>query len=100
QSLLVRAVGYADEDLKMPPKQQLTAQQVADLTKWIQDGAAWPGEHMSAETGKPNPEYEPLRRTHWAWQPLRDARPPAVRREAWPNSEVDRFLLAALEARG
>src|SRR5437764_5536775 len=31
QSRLVIAVGYQDEDLKMPPKKQLSPRQVADL---------------------------------------------------------------------
>src|SRR5690349_12993489 len=42
KSLLLRAVRYTDKKLKMPPEGQLSAEQIADLTKWIKDGAAWP----------------------------------------------------------
>ena len=41
ESLLIRAVGYADEP-KMPPKQKLSDAQIAVLVKWIQTAAVWP----------------------------------------------------------
>ena len=101
RSRLIEAVSYTNPKLQMPPKKQLSAQQVADLTTWIQDGAAWPGEVLPlANFQKPNVRYEQLRRDHWAWQPIRDARPPAVRNSAWPRADVDRFVLATLEAKG
>ena len=37
---------------------------------------------------------------HWAFRPPRSSAPPAVRDTAWPRGDVDRFLLAAIEARG
>jgi hypothetical protein len=37
-------------------------------------------------------------REHWAFQPLRDARPPGVARGDWPRTEIDAFVLARLEA--
>src|SRR5205085_1885229 len=40
-SLLLQAVQQTG-DVKMPPKTRLNAEQIADLTKWIKDGAAWP----------------------------------------------------------
>src|SRR6266568_3500587 len=42
KSRLVIAVGYQDEDLKMPPKKRLSARQVADLTEWVKMGAPMP----------------------------------------------------------
>ena len=36
-------------------------------------------------------------RKHWAFQPLSDAKPPAVKNTAWPKNDVDRFILAELE---
>src|SRR5438132_462715 len=42
KGLLIRSVLYTDPNLKMPPKVRLSPQQVADLTRWIKDGAAWP----------------------------------------------------------
>ena len=100
ESLLIRAVSYADEDLQMPPKKRLSAQQVADLTKWVQDGAAWPDVRVAVDLNKPNPEYDQLRQSHWAWQPLQNVKPPAVRDRGWVYNEIDAFVLARLEEKG
>lgn len=101
KSRLIEAVSYTNSKLQMPPKKQLSAEQVGDLTRWIQDGAAWPGEVIPlASFQKPNVRYEQLRREHWAWQPLHNLQPPAVKDSSWPRSDVDRLVLSKLEAKG
>ncbi len=99
KSLLIKAVKQTDK-LKMPPMKQLSEQQIADLTKWIQDGAAWPKVEFTLPMGDPSPEYEKLRKEHWAWQPLRDVQVPAVRASDWAREDIDRFIQASLEAKG
>jgi hypothetical protein len=42
QSLLIQAVRYEMDDLKMPPDKRLEDQQIADLEKWIKLGAPAP----------------------------------------------------------
>jgi cytochrome c553 len=100
QSRLIRAVRRVDAKLKMPPEKQLTEQQIADLTRWIADGAAWPPVRVPVSVGKPNPTYDRLRAEHWAWQALRNASLPTVKDAAWTRDDIDRFILARLEARG
>jgi cytochrome c553 len=100
KSLMLRAVSYADDDLKMPPKKQLSAEQVANLTKWIHDGAAWPQLQVAAASGKSDAKYEKLRNEHWAWQPLRDAKVRGARRSPRRDDPIDSFLLAKLEENG
>jgi hypothetical protein len=100
KSLLLRAVSYADDDLKMPPKKQLSAEQVANLTRWIHEGAAWPQTPVSTTLGKVNAKYEKLRKEHWAWQPLRDAKIPVVQGREQKGSPIDAFLLAKLDEKG
>ena len=39
-------------------------------------------------------------RQHWAFQPLSATKPPAVKNTAWPKNDLDRFILAKLEANG
>ena len=39
-------------------------------------------------------------RGHWAFQPLLKASPPKVRDASWPRNDIDRFVLARLEALG
>ena len=39
-------------------------------------------------------------RKHWAFQPLARVETPAMKDAAWARNDVDRFILAALEAKG
>jgi mono/diheme cytochrome c family protein len=100
KSLLLQAVGHTHKTLKMPPKKQLSADEVADLTQWIKDGAAWPRDELPASVGKYKAKYAQLRNEHWAWQPLRDAKAPPVKNVAWVRDAIDRYVLAALEEKG
>ncbi|MBI1900704.1 MAG: PSD1 domain-containing protein [Planctomycetia bacterium] len=100
KSLLIQAVRHAHAEVKMPPMKHLSDDQVADLTQWIKDGAAWPKVHAELPTSDPDPEYAGLRREHWAWQPLRKPKTPNVNDASWPRDDIDRFVLAALEAKG
>ena len=95
ESLLIQAVRY--DGFEMPPNKKLTDEQIADLEKWVADGAAWPKVELSIPLDKPNAKYEELLKNHWAWQPLQKVSPPEVKDQAWPRSDIDRFVLAALE---
>src|SRR5262249_33492414 len=98
KSLPLKAV-HKTGKLKMPPDSTLSAQQIDDLTKWIADGAAWPGLDVPVIKDKYAAKYAKLRKEHWAWQPLKQTPVPAVRDAAWPRADVDRFILAALEGK-
>src|SRR5262249_9003577 len=39
-------------------------------------------------------------RTFWSFQLPKQRTPPAVKNTSWPKSDIDRFLLAGLEAKG
>src|SRR6266478_2672081 len=41
KSLLVKAIRHEDEDLQMPPKKKLPADQIAVLAEWIKMGAPY-----------------------------------------------------------
>ncbi len=41
ESLLIRALSYADEDLQMPPDERLPDDVIAAFETWIRDGAVW-----------------------------------------------------------
>lgn len=99
-SLLIQAVRQTQPKLKMPPDGRLSDEEIADLVQWIRDGAAWPKLEIPSELGKQPEDYDELRRTHWAWQPLHDPALPEVNRADWPVDPVDRFVLAKLEAQG
>jgi cytochrome c553 len=101
KSLLIQAVRHTHKTLKMPLEAKHLAEgEIADLARWIRDGAVWPREALPASVGKYKEKYDKLRKEHWAFQPVRDAKPPAVKNVAWPRGDVDRFILAGLEAKG
>ena len=99
ESLLIQAIRHQDEDLKMPPKVKLPDAVIADFESWVKMGAPDPrngtkraAAHSSVDLGKA--------REFWAFKAPKDMKAPAVKDATWPKSEIDRFLLAALEKRG
>jgi hypothetical protein len=67
----------------MPPPYsglKLTNREVETLKTWIAQGAPW--------------------ENHWAFLPPKAAELPKVSDAAWPRNEIDRFLLARLDAEG
>lgn len=82
-SSLVERVESKDPDEVMPPPQggkPLAPAQVAVLRRWVESGAEWSA--------------------HWSFvAPARPALPP-VKDAKWPRNEMDRFVLAKLEAEG
>src|ERR1051325_192423 len=53
KSLLIEAVRWSNGDLLMPPRKQLSDQQIADLTTWIKMGAPYAAPLASAPTTAP-----------------------------------------------
>jgi hypothetical protein len=97
RSLLLKAIRYHDEDLQMPPENQLPQEVVRDFETWISSGAADPrdGKALAA----PTIDIEEGRK-HWAFQPITNPPIPAVKDTQWPRTDIDRFVLAALESKG
>ena len=103
-SRLVRAVRYDDAELQMPPDGKLPDGAIHALEEWVRRGApdprteeaAAPGDKGASGTGA----LDPARAAHWSFQPMAEPAPPAVRDAAWPRNEIDRFVLARLEAEG
>jgi hypothetical protein len=96
ESLLIKAVLYADSDLQMPPKRRLEPEQVAALQEWIRMGAPDP---RVDGPGAKAASVEKARK-HWAFQQIARPAPPAVHQKSWPRNELDRFVLAGLERAG
>jgi len=97
KSLLIKAVRHDKGAPVMPPKKDISEEDIVVLTKWIQDGAAWPEVRTPKSLNQPNPVYDELRATHWSWQPLTQPKTPTVTQNAWMRGEIDRYILATLE---
>ena len=95
-SLLIHAVTHKNGDLKMPPKTRLSKTEIEALSTWIAMGAPDPRE---GEVKRSRAEIDLEKgREFWSFQPP-VARPiPEVKNKAWPESDIDRFILARLEA--
>lgn len=95
KSLLIKAVRYTDSELQMPTKGKLPAEEIAILEQWVKQGAADP--RVTVAAGKKLGIDLEKGRKFWAFQPVADPKPPAVKNKAWPIDPVDRFTLAKLE---
>jgi mono/diheme cytochrome c family protein len=97
-SLLITAVRYANKDLQMPPKRQLTTEQIAALEHWVKIGAPDPREvHVAARLKGVDMETG---RKHWAFQPVADPKPPVLAQDQWSREAIDRFVFARLQQAG
>ena len=102
ESLLAKAVRYADKDLRMPPDEPLSASEAGVLVEWIRQGAIDPregGGEPAAATNDWDAEFH-QRLEWWSLQPLSVVEPPAVTDPAYARSDVDRFIRAGLERAG
>ncbi len=95
-SLLLRAIRRTDEELKMPPKEALSAVEIAGFEEWVRRGAPAP----AAAAARPLAVYPAKTREHWAFRPVADPAPPAVKNASWAKTDLDRFILAKLEEKG
>jgi len=101
ESLLLKVIRHTPGFPKMPrvgPK--LGDEQIAAFETWIAAGAVWP--ESDATAAAPLPSHEktltPEQRAWWAFQPIQQPAVPDVSNTAWPRSDIDRFVLARLEA--
>ncbi len=83
QSEAVRRMLTDDPEDKMPPPKShltLTKAQIDTMQRWIAQGA----------------EYQP----HWALMKPVAEPAPEVKQTSWPKNDIDRFVLAKMEAHG
>ncbi|MDF1860245.1 MAG: DUF1549 domain-containing protein [Verrucomicrobiales bacterium] len=95
-SLLIHAIRYTDEDLQMPPKSRLKADEVSILEEWVTMGAPDPrSEALAGAVRKKEIDYDEERKK-WAYRPLQKPSVPG----GDASGTVDRFLLARLGEEG
>ena len=101
ESLLITAIRYKDDSLQMPPKTKLPDEVVSDFEKWVKMGAPDPrGGPGSAPAATFSATDVEKGRQFWAFRSPRPVSPPKVNDPTWARSDIDHFLLAALEAKG
>ena len=96
ESTLIQSLRH-QEGLEMPPKKKLPDEVVADFVKWVEMGAPDPRAANATTVGG---KYNKIdARKHWSFQPPKIVPPAAVKNVAWPRTEIDKYILAGLEAR-
>lgn len=91
-SLLIQAMQY--DGIEMPPENPLPQNVVDDFAEWIKRGAPDPRVSETADSKKEPRSIEAL----WAFQPVKNPTPPEINDTAWPRDDIDRFVLAKIEA--
>jgi len=94
KSRLITLVAGLDEDAGiMPPEGEgtpLTAEQIALLRAWIDQGAIWPDAAGVASSGS----------EHWSFQAILHPPLPTPKDVAWVRNPIDAFILQRIEAEG
>ena len=99
KSRLITAVRYRDKEFQMPPKRRLTDPQIADLEQWVKMGAPDPRTTATTAGTKLTGMSVEAGRKLWVYQPVKPPTPPTVKDAAWPRGDMDRFILARIEAK-
>jgi hypothetical protein len=97
-SLLLQAVRH-DGELRMPPQGRLTGRQIDVLERWVRLGLPWPEPPTATAPAVP-PNAAAHATEHWAFRPVKVVRPPPGPDEGWAQTEIDRYIFAALAAAG
>lgn len=93
-SLLIEALRH--DGLEMPPEKKLPDTVIADFVAWVKMGAPDPREGGKVPAARKEIDIE-AGRQFWAFQPPKEVAPPSVKDKQWSKSDVDKFVLAALE---
>jgi mono/diheme cytochrome c family protein len=101
-SRLYQLAAHLDKPPMPPPDQgpRLTAEQLRHLAAWIDLGAPYDRPLLDKGGAKKPLVVTEEDRRFWSFRPLARAPLPPVRDTSWGRNAIDRFALAALEARG
>ena len=89
QSRIIQAIRRQGQ-LKMPPDDTLTRQEISALVRWVQLDLPWPS------PAAPDPATAKAV-THWSFQPIQRPMEPTVSDPSWVRNPIDSFVLARLD---
>lgn len=100
-SLLMMAIRHESKELQMPPEKKLADHQIQDVEQWIRMGAPDPRSEdtLSIVKAKRQIDWDKARE-FWSLRPLSQVVVPGVQETHWPIGDLDRFVLARMEAVG
>jgi mono/diheme cytochrome c family protein len=102
-SNVVRFIRHQQKPFMPDGGDKLPEPQIAAIAQWIDLGAPY-DQPLVANPRDPdswvNTVVAEKARDYWAFRPLANVQPPAVKNEAWVRNPIDRFILAKLEEKG
>ncbi len=94
ESRILQVVAGEGKVVMPPVGRRLSAQEVAIVRAWIDQGAHWPDSYtFQASAQKPTP-------AHWSFKALKRVEPPGVQNRTWERNPIDAYVLAKLEREG
>lgn len=89
KSYIVEVINHVDPDMAMPPdEEKLSPRDIELLTRWIQQGAVWPGQMDAVDVRTSD---------HWSFQKVQRPEVPEHDRRQQP---LDAFLVNRLQQKG
>jgi hypothetical protein len=95
-SLLITAVRYTSDELQMPPEKKLSAEQIADLVRWVEMGTPHPEREQAGSPAAKNSAAWEARANHWSFRPPVAPPLPVIAEDSWSRATVDLFILDRL----
>lgn len=102
-SNVVRFISHKEKPFMPAEADKLSAEQIAGISRWIDLGAPYDKplvENPRDPDSWVNTVVPEKAREFWAFRPLGNTEPPAVKHENWVRNPIDRFVLAKLEEKG
>ena len=99
-SLILRAVSYADAELQMPPEGKLAAGEIATLVKWLDLGMPLPAVGDAAFAPQKSIDIA-AGRQFWSFQPHGNSPVPPIRNpQSEIRNQIDTWVISRLDKEG
>ena len=96
-SRLLKLISHTEEP-NMPAKaEKLSSAVIEKIAVWIDTGAPYDKPLVDIKLTAREMQITDSDRRYWAFAPLKKPAIPKVTNNAWPENEIDRFILAELE---
>ena len=97
-SRLLKLISHAEKPFMPAKAEKLPPAMVEQIAAWIDTGAPYDKPLVDTKLAAGEMQITDSDRKYWAFAPLAKPATPAVENTQWPENEIDRFILAKLEA--
>ncbi|MCM8542236.1 MAG: DUF1549 domain-containing protein, partial [Lentisphaeraceae bacterium] len=98
ESVLLKHLNWVDDEHQMPPKKQLSKEDINILTEWV--SRRMPYDPFKENIMIVRNEVNEKTKEFWSFRKLSKPEPPKVKNNSFVKNNIDKFILAKLEAKG